>query len=265
MLEEIKPFFEILGLTEYILLILLLLISIRYAQKKNLFERQLLLVQENEKERIIADLHDNFGSLISILRLQLQSISSQIKDSEVNIPLSEAQNNVDEIYKSLKTVIRINSTRQFQSAGLIQSIKQYEKMIIQSKSIRMTFKHDMDEEIISMDASKHIYRIVQELINNSIKHSCCTEINLLFKQSDSKFIIIYCDNGTIKQNTAIEAGMGLRNIRYRTKLYDGILDCKKDFVDGCFYCFQFDMNRIKNNFKESYYEQSAKTKINYCG
>ncbi len=265
MLEKIKVLFEIIGVTGSTLSILLVLISFKYAQKKRVYEKQLILVQENENERISADLHDNFGSLISILRLQIQSISNQIKDSETKFLLSEAQNNVDEIYLSLKTIIKINSIRQFQNEGLIQSIKQYEKMIIQSKMIRMTFKHDIDEEILSIDASKHFFRIVQELINNSIKHSCCTEINILFKQSDSKFIIIYSDNGNLKRNNANEAGMGLRNIRYRTKLFNGIMYYKKDFVDGCFYCFQFDINRIKNNIKEKIYGQSTKTKINYCG
>ncbi len=180
---------------------------------------------EKERERIATDLHDGIGQSLIIIKNKLNNL---------NIETSEKYNDLnDDISKTLESVRGISRSLippELKRLGLHKSIDKMLNQVADSVGIVVSSDLDFLDEI-SLDKTHEIriYRIIQELITNTIKHSKASSLRVEFKGSSNGYSIIYQDNGIGIDEEAIDEGnsVGLRSIRSRLKMINGTIKYEK--------------------------------------
>jgi len=195
------------------------LMDIRLYQQREVLNA-IMMTQEQERERIGESVHNGLAQLLYGVQTRLQLL-------KVNTPADE---------KQLKTILNIvsdaiNDTRRIAFELVPAVLKDYGIEVALNELIRKIVKGN---PAVSLELSGvtelpeklefAIYRIVQELLNNIIKHADATEASVIIKQHKDTISMIISDNGVGFQELLprrIGNGMGLKNIRNRVKLLEG--------------------------------------------
>lgn len=227
--EEIKQQRTIrLGITAISIISILIsfLLFNRYRLKqKHAFEQKLIRhqkeqaaaiieTQEQERKRIAEDLHDSLGHLLSTVKLNLQTLPADQKHHYVNSLqlLNQASNEIRDISFNLMP-------QTLEEEGLVAALHELADKIRKSSLYDIILKvHDMDEVEIDKQMKFNIYRIVQEAVNNVMKHADAKEINIqLVKQNKSLSVMIEDDGKGFNMTEIKKNGRGLRNITARAE------------------------------------------------
>ncbi|MDG1476296.1 MAG: response regulator [Vicingaceae bacterium] len=179
--------------------------------------------QEQERERISRDLHDGLGQYLVAIKLHLASLSSSfdqkknIKD-ELNIVHSIMGNAITELRRICFNALPIV----LQEYGLIKAIKQLQ-FNVSNKDFIINFNYSEYSPNPTKSLETSIFRIIQEFINNSIKHSGATEVNIELKTAQENTLLSIKDNGVgfNIDKMKYHSGHGLKNIQNRIKSYKG--------------------------------------------
>ncbi len=203
------------------LLILLLTNSYRLKQKNKLqlqLNRQekeaaksLMETQENERKRIAEDLHDSLGHLLSTAKLNLQQ--EKIEKSQINNSLELINQASDEI----RNVIFNLMPATLEEEGLILALRELVKKVTNSGRVKVFLHvHNMEKFQLEKQSEFNIYRIIQEAVNNILKHANATEINIQLIGRDNHISIMIEDDGKGFNPESNKKGRGLKNIVTRS-------------------------------------------------
>lgn len=213
--------------------IVLLLMAYKKRDKLHLFERkkleeefnnQLLQsqieVQEQTFQQIGKELHDNVGQLLSTSRMligltqrSLQSPPDMLHTA--NETLGKAINEIRNLSKSL-------DKEWLEQFNLIQNLKTEIERINAANTLKANLV--VNKEPILPSAKQIIlFRIIQEAMQNAIKYSNCNNLNIQFIEQNTNLKIIIVDDGAGFEMDEITAGMGLKNMQYRTSLLGGTI------------------------------------------
>jgi len=200
--------------------------------------RKIQILQE--RKRIADDLHDEIGPMLSAIKLRLLTLKRMESHQEISSAVDKITTDMDFLIQDVRRIIRNISPGKLKQDGLIKSIEDY-RNLIQMNNIHFDFKVEIVENDLKEEASINIYRILLELINNSIKHSHCKKINVLFKTYNYKTLILYSDDGC-KQTTndTSQICMGLKSIKTRVDALEGKIDLSENFSNGAFCEILFD-------------------------
>lgn len=241
--ENNKLYYGIFGLACLILLIVLMLFWIRanshkkLAQEKAKNYQQSLLSLGNQKEmevlqasiageeierkRIARDLHDGIGSLLSSLKMKLIKNPNSLNElneqesQQVAILLNRSITELRQIAYNLvpETLLKLGLEKALQDLCLL----------LKTEGVRIIFHAQGIRPDIPESNQIIIYRIVQELINNALKHAQCTEIITDCSQNGNLFFITVEDNGKGFDTSGLKdsQGSGLGNLRNRVELLKG--------------------------------------------
>lgn len=182
--------------------------------------------EENERSRFAKDLHDGLGPLLSTIKLYVHELNSddnskQEKKEYINYIielLDEAVTNTREISNNLAPQI-------ISTYGLVESIDSFKNKINATHKIDVMFTHNDIPDNLQKSIKLTLFRIVTELINNTMKHASATQINIdLFTKNDVLHLNYKDDGIGFNLNEAIEkgsSGIGLTNIINRIKSMSG--------------------------------------------
>ena len=198
-------------------------VTILLDQKQKVFQAS-ITAQEEERKRIAQDMHDAISAKLNVVNLTTHMLLS---DEAIN----EEQRN------SLEHILNVNSTTLESSRkiahdllppvldkfGLTVALEELFEDFTKSKQVSINSKI---EELPFLTSSNelHVFRILQELINNSIRHGKASILDVNLEKEPSGFILTYSDNG-IGFDTAkisINSGIGLQNIESRVAILNGI-------------------------------------------
>lgn len=198
--------------------------AIKVLQKEELLGNS-ILVQEAERKRIASDLHDELGAVISIIRMHLSVILLKEKKSD-NAALTESIQNLINLSETAIHSVRNISHRlmppQLETFGLIKTLHTFAETINRSEHIFLTVDVKTSFPQLDWMANLGLYRILMELINNTIKHANATTIVIAMECLDDSIQLTYTDNGKGLPGDAISAtGMGFKNIEARTQALKG--------------------------------------------
>jgi signal transduction histidine kinase len=214
--------------------IVVLILNVKIRKQKEIEKLNAVIsTQENERKRIAEDLHDEIGPMLSAIKLQINNFIP-VKD-ELEKSVKTTSNHLDTVIQNIRGVVRNLSTAKLHQLGLISSIKEFQLTIGKANKIRFNFYHENIPSTWNEQAESCIYRVIHELINNSLKHSNCNEINLALRAYHKVLLIIYTDNGTHSRNHQANAGMGTLNIQSRIAMLKGKIDSSPDFSRGAHY------------------------------
>ena len=224
-----------------IILIYFIVTIIRYhrryikLQKERIFAE--ITMQENERKRIANDLHDSLGPLLSTVKLNMNSI-------DVHNPLDQdiinkAGKHIDEIISSLRQISHNLLPNTLQRNGLAEALREYIKDI-QSKSQVQIQLHLIKEVKMNKDKEIHVFRMLQEMIQNALKHAQAKNIQIGISSEDNQLQVMVKDDGkgfdTVKTKTE-SRGLGLKSMESRIEMLNGQLSVESHPNKGTSYFF----------------------------
>ncbi|MFN7489121.1 MAG: sensor histidine kinase [Chryseotalea sp.] len=193
-----------------------------------------LISQENERARIATDLHDSVGAMLSTIRLTLHAAESQLNENNL---FANSKQMLDETIETIRRISRDLLPVNLERFGLSQTLQEMAERITQSGKINVLFREEGEKTSLKKEREVQVFRIIQELLNNSLKHAEATEIVLHLWWSDT-LVLLVKDNGKgfelPKEENFDETktGVGLHSINLRTKLLEGTLTIKTEKQKG---------------------------------
>ncbi len=179
--------------------------------------------QEQERKRIAAELHDNIGGLLATLKIYSDLVLTKSDLDEV----TRLNEKINSISSTLSAEVRQLSheldLRTLSGFGLKVALEQLCEAINGSGKLKVSSFIDMHKPFHD-DISLHLYRIVQELFTNTLKHALATTVRLEVSQIENDLVMIFEDNGRGFDTAAGgKTGVGLQNIRSRANRIAGKL------------------------------------------
>ena len=177
--------------------------------------------QEIERKRIGQDLHDEVGGTLSAIKLMLNSLRNKLNPEQEEV-VRDAKGLIDKMIVDVRHISHDLSPPGLAVFGLFSSIEAFVSLINNTGEIKIAVAQegDMDEVNLSEKTSLALFRVLTQLVNNTLKHADATEISILFNLSHHKLIIEYKDNG-IGFNISVLAqrnGIGMQNIQSRLQM-----------------------------------------------
>jgi two-component system, NarL family, sensor kinase len=186
-----------------------------------------LQLQEEERQRIAADLHDDAGPLLATVRLYLNENLVNLEKNQQLQAIFNAKQIVDDTIQLIRNISHSLMPPTLKNFGLESAVADLTQKIKQSGMINASCRfHDYKDRL---DSEKELllFRIVQEVINNILKHSNSGFIHITQNQKDDFFYLrIHHDGKGITQEaydkmSTSAQGLGLKNIRSRLELLQG--------------------------------------------
>jgi two-component system NarL family sensor kinase len=198
--------------------------SLKESQQLQLIEAS-VRSEETERHRIAEQLHNEVGALLSSAKLHLHTIHFR-EDDNYNLSLyHKGSELIDESIRKVRGISHSLHSHILQSFGLNEAIKHFVEKLVGGSLITATTALDYTYKTTSLPQSDiSIYRIIQELLNNILKHAHATEIHITSKYENENLTFNIVHNGTGLTQELFEEvrynsdGMGLRNIQNRINL-----------------------------------------------
>ncbi len=208
-------------------------------QQKMLLNASIRL-QEEERQRIAADLHDDAGPLLATARLYLnENLVNLDKTSQLQ-SIYNAKQIIDDTIQLIRNISHSLMPPTLKNFGLESAVNDLFQKISSSGSMNASCRfHDYRNRMHPED-ELIIFRVIQELVNNILKHSNASFIHLTQNLSDDKFFIRMHHDGKGLTQADFEklnkaaSGLGLKNIQSRLKLLHGRIFFEKDMSQTYF-------------------------------
>ncbi|TCC90054.1 hypothetical protein EZ428_12250 [Pedobacter frigiditerrae] len=183
--------------------------------------------QEDERKRIGQDLHDDVGTALSNLRLTIDVFKP---DSENSLAIfsGRCKHIIDKVIKDVRHISHNLSPPGIELYGFLGALEELCDSIVQGQHIQIIIHNQAEIQLNELSATTTIslYRVMEELLNNTIKHANAKTVDIYFTVVDKGITVTYQDNGTGiaigEQKT--RKGMGLHNIESRLKMIGAMVN-----------------------------------------
>jgi two-component system, NarL family, sensor kinase len=196
------------------------------------FQQELLKtrleIQEDTFRNISQEIHDNIGQALSFVKLNLNTVDPY-NSALVIDKLAESRQLITKTIQDLRDIAKSLNTDFISEIGLQVAIEQQLQMIERTKQYQTSFS--IKGEVLKNNPQRElvVYRIVQELLNNIVKHADANSINIEMQYLSEKLIITVQDNGKgfdiiAARSVEMNTGLGLRNMTNRMNMIKGTID-----------------------------------------
>jgi signal transduction histidine kinase len=201
-------------------------------------------VQELERKRLSLDLHDSVTQHLSGIKFLLSALKNE--SSKSNSIVSKCKKAIDAAINETRMVSRNLMPLKLEEKGFDVVLNELRERLELHYRVLMTIQNDSNFGLLSNNFQLTVYRIIQELCSNSIKHGKCSEININFNSTGEKLDFNYCDNGKgFDIDNYNKSRMGMSNIYYRIFQFGGELDIESVKKMGVNYYFTFPLSKIE--------------------
>lgn len=205
-----------------------------------------IVAEEVQRELLGRELHDGVGHQLAYTSLFLQMAKEQ---SSVDVSfMSKVRDQVEMALQEVKRISVNLVPLALTDLGLKEAIIELVNTNISSKNIK--FRFDCKEDImkqVDWDVQRNIYRMIQELVINTVKHAQATEIKLSFKKTQSHLFIQYSNNGKHFDVNKAMKGVGLLSVTNRANFYNGTTNFHSDKQTGSTFHIELPLNKIKKH------------------
>jgi signal transduction histidine kinase len=176
--------------------------------------------QEKERKRIAQDLHDEVGAMLSVVKLNVARIEKKSEEEVAKKLATETKTYLDEVITQVRRISRALLPPSLEKLGLYFALEELANWVNKSDQLKIVCWKSGEQ--FRFDAKKElaVFRIVQELLNNSIKHSEAGIIHINSRFSpNNNLMISVSDNGKgFELNEKMATGLGLKNLESRTQI-----------------------------------------------
>jgi signal transduction histidine kinase len=200
---------------------------------EKMFLNTIIQTEEKERKRFAKDLHDGLGPLLSTVKMSVSSLA-QMKHDDVSREIVEnTELVINEAIKSLKEISDNLSPHILNNFGLVRALNNFSNKINVVRTMKINLESDLKDERFDPNVEVVLYRVICELINNTIKHAKAKKIDLSLTKDGDYLTIVYKDDGkgfdvskVINQPTS--TGMGLSNIYSRINSLKGEINIESE-------------------------------------
>jgi two-component system, NarL family, sensor kinase len=201
---------------------------------------------EKERKRVAKDLHDSLGPFLSAIKFQINSMDTQIPH-DIDI-IEKASGHIDNMVTDIRRIANNLNPNILHDKGLHAAISDFIKNIKSATPVKINYYNSTHTTItFTEEASVHIYRILQEIITNTIKHAQATEVLIKMYEKNKQCILLTQDNGkgfNTKEKNEQSTGHGLKNLATRTELLSGTFNITSEVGKGTTTIFEFNTIKI---------------------
>ncbi|HEX5625887.1 MAG TPA: sensor histidine kinase [Saprospiraceae bacterium] len=195
--------------------------------------------QESERERIAQDLHDSLGGLLSTIKLRFDKLVHQQKFQDQG-DFTKLYDLIDTACDEVRSISNDLKPGALEKLGLIDAVKDLLNRYRLENGPNIIFQYFGFDQPVHMDPhmALNLYRIIQELVNNSIKHAQCSEIFVQLSKSEVEYTISVEDDGLGFDIQEVKKGMGLENISSRVNYLKGEFTVESSENQGTLFLIQ---------------------------
>ncbi len=186
--------------------------------------QSMLTGQELERERISKDLHDSLGGLLSTIKLQVDNLRSKESKVELIPEYKKATQLLDTAVGEVRSISQNLQPVALNKLGLIAALNDLINRYNTSSGPEIHFHHFGIPARLDQMVSLGIFRIIQEIMNNAIKHAKASEIIVQLNHEDEHIIIHVEDDGVGFDSKLKYRSMGLENIKSRVNYLKGTIE-----------------------------------------
>lgn len=185
--------------------------------------------QEEERKRIAADLHDQVGAMLSAVKLNYSTLQEAIHDIRAKQMFNKVGSLLDQAVQEVRRVSHNLMGGVVNESGLANALEKLKDAIEQSGKIQVRLITVGLEERLESDIELAVYKVVQELLSNTLKHAKATKFTIQINRQKEELLLTVEDNGIGYDSTNTKKGLGLDNMNHRIGAIGG-----KVFVDSNF-------------------------------
>ena len=202
-------------------------------EKQMLALNSILKGQEDERSRMAKDLHDGVGGMLSGIKLNLSSMKGNIIIHEKDAQLfNKSITQLDSAIAEMRRVAHNMMPEALIKFGLSEAIQDYCDGINESNMVKLKFTPLGVDKTIEKSTEVILYRIIQELSSNAIKHAAAKNIFIQLNQHAKGLSLVVEDDGNGFDTTQITKGAGLQNIQSRVDYLRGHLSIESGANKG---------------------------------
>ncbi len=182
--------------------------------------KAIINAQEDEKIRIARELHDGIGNELLALKMSLNGLIPQ--DGKNKPEIEKVNRQMDGVMEEVRSVSHQMMPRILQEFGCVPALKDMLSKTLGHTNIKYSFESHQTDKRYDQRIETAIYRIMQELINNVVKHSGASSVFIQFLETNNTLVLFVEDNGKgIKNDPENDKGIGMTNITSRMNAING--------------------------------------------
>ena len=194
--------------------------------------QSIINAHEAERKKLAEELHDNVNQLLGVVKLYVEH--AQVDPPGRNEVLKKSSEYLDLVIKEIRQLSKTLTPPTLILNGLVASITDMIGSIEHARNIGIELDAtEFDEKSLSNAKQLMTYRIIQEQLNNVLKHSEADHVNIALKQNNGVVHLTIQDNGVGFDSQAVKLGFGLNNIRNRLEVVNGKLQIQSEPGKGC--------------------------------
>lgn len=199
---------------------------------KNQLAQEVFNAQEGERKKLGEELHDNVNQLLGVIKLYIEH--AQVNPAAKDEMLKKSSEYLMQVINEIRGLSKSLISPTLQDLGLIASIHEMIESIQGIKMIEIELHTDKFEEKKLPDIKKlMVYRILQEQLNNILKHSKAEHVEIELRHTEPNVYLRIEDDGMGFDASRIKSGLGFKNIRHRLELINGNMQIESSPGEGC--------------------------------
>ncbi len=199
-------------------------ISVLQSQQEVVKLESLIDGEEKERNRLAQDLHDGINGDLAVIKYKISSIEASKFSKKEKTFYDDAINMLDNAVEQVRRISHNLAPPSLHNFDLIEAIQQFCSKQNASHSVNISFQYFGNRLLLKKENETAIYRIIQELLNNIVKHANATEALVQLNNHGNKLIITVEDNGKGFDVKNSNNGIGLQNIKSRINFLKADLD-----------------------------------------
>ena len=206
-----------------------------------------LRAEERSRSQFAKELHGGMGPLLSSAKMSLSAISGEGLSAEQQTILQNTRFVINEAISSVREISSNMSPQVLMDFGLAQGVQNFISRISALQTVDIEFATNLTKERFDNDVEVVTYRVICELINNSLKHSKCTTITISLILDNTTLSLDYADNGKgFNPDKVLSNGMGLSNITSRIDSLNGNISITSSENNGMKAAAKIDTKQNEN-------------------
>lgn len=205
--------------------------QLKAQERESAYQKELLnaglLAQEAERERIAVELHDSIGGLLSATKLYLTNVVQELSTDQFMLFKSKALETINENIKEVRIITNDLFPQSLERLGVVAASRDLSQKLEDLKGIQVIFSTNADERF-EKNREKTLFRILQELIHNTLKHSNAEQVEVLFDFQKNQLDVQYKEDGQGFDRNEYEKqpthkSFGLKNMESRIAFLNGTI------------------------------------------
>lgn len=181
--------------------------------------------QEEERKRIAFDLHDGLGGLLSTAKHQIEKLLEKVDPSALNGEATRTSALIDRACEDVRRIAHNMMPHALMKMGLNAAIGDMVNLLQNSTEVEISFQNLTDVDRLDEEREIMLYRIIQELVQNAIKHAEASSVIIQLSQHNDILSLVVEDDGKgFDVNSSNQHGLGIKSLESRVKFLHGQMD-----------------------------------------